>query len=137
MSKLRLPVIVSMGGINAAGRSSGHHAYRRMVFDKLDSSLQYGTLSSLASMCGLEQAASFSAEQQQDVLSRTLIRRVEQNHFDVENLSWMTPLDTHDRAGKAMEFECRRKQLPRDLPPNWVVQDLADDRVSVRMEGQG
>jgi len=137
MSKLRLPVIVSMGGINAAGRSSGHHAYRRMVFDKLDSSMQYGTLSSLASMCGLELTESFSAEQQKDVLSRTLIRQVEQNHFDVENLSWMTPLDTHDRAGKAMEFECRRKQLPRDLPPNWVVQDLADDRVSVRMEGQG
>lgn len=137
MSKLRLPVIVSMGGINAAGRSSGHHAYRRMVFDKLDSSMQYGTLSSLASMCGLELTESFSAEQQQDVLSRTLIRQVEQNHFDVENLSWMTPLDTDDRAGKAMEFECRRKQLPRDLPPNWVVQDLADDRVSVRMEGQG
>ncbi|MCV6621834.1 MAG: beta-ketoacyl synthase, partial [Cellvibrionaceae bacterium] len=124
-------------GINAAGRSSGHHAYRRMVFDKLDSSMQYGTLSSLASMCGLELTESFSAEQQKDVLSRTLIRQVEQNHFDVENLSWMTPLDTHDRAGKAMEFECRRKQLPRDLPPNWVVQDLADDRVSVRMEGQG
>ncbi|WP_299772247.1 beta-ketoacyl synthase [uncultured Pseudoteredinibacter sp.] len=137
MSKLRLPVIVSMGGINAAGRSSGHHAYRRMVFDKLDSSMQYDTLSSLASMCGLELTESFSVEQQQDVLSRTLIRQVEQNHFDVENLSWMTPLDTHDRAGKAMEFECRRKQLPRDLPPNWVVQDLADDRVSVRMEGQG
>lgn len=25
----RIPVIVGFGGVNAAGRTSGHHAYRR------------------------------------------------------------------------------------------------------------
>lgn len=137
MSKLRLPVIVSLGGINAAGRSSGHHAYRRMVLDKLSASQQHETLQSLAAMCGLEGQPEYSSEERERILARTLIRQVEQNHFDVDNLPWMTPLDTHDRAGQPMEFECRRKQLPRDLPANWEVIDLEDDRVCVRMAGQG
>ena len=28
---VKLPVIVGFGGINAAGRSSGHNGYRRMM----------------------------------------------------------------------------------------------------------
>ena len=31
MGVQRLPVIVGFGGINAAGRASGHHAYARMT----------------------------------------------------------------------------------------------------------
>ena len=30
-----LPVIVGFGGINGAGRVSGHHAFRRMVYSAL------------------------------------------------------------------------------------------------------
>jgi acetoacetyl-[acyl-carrier protein] synthase len=30
-----LPIIVGFGGFSAAGRSSGHHAYRRMVIESL------------------------------------------------------------------------------------------------------
>ena len=43
----RLPIITSMGGINAAGRSSFHHGYKRMVFSALDNSSQLQTLQSL------------------------------------------------------------------------------------------
>lgn len=137
MSKLRLPVIVSLGGINAAGRSSGHHAYRRMVLDKLSPQLQQETLQSLASMCGKSAQSSFSDQERDEILANSLIRRVESNHFDVDGMPWMTPLDTHDRAGQPMAFECRRKQLPRDIPENWKVSDLDGDRVSVSMEGPG
>ena len=31
-----LPVIVGMGGINAAGRTSFHQGYRRIVLDSLN-----------------------------------------------------------------------------------------------------
>ena len=31
----RLPVIVGFGGYNAAGRSSSHHGFRRMVIESL------------------------------------------------------------------------------------------------------
>ena len=31
-----LPVIVGMGGINAAGRTSFHQGYRRIVLDSLE-----------------------------------------------------------------------------------------------------
>jgi len=32
----RLPLIVGYGGVNAAGRSSFHHSYRRLIFDALN-----------------------------------------------------------------------------------------------------
>ncbi len=35
MGRQRLPVIVGFGGINAAGRASGHHAYSRLVYSAL------------------------------------------------------------------------------------------------------
>jgi hypothetical protein len=32
----RIPLIVGFGGVNAAGRTSGHHSYRRTVVESLD-----------------------------------------------------------------------------------------------------
>ena len=54
----RLPVIVGFGGINPAGRSSGHHSYRRLVFDQLSLEQQQKTLQSLAALmnCDLDEA---------------------------------------------------------------------------------
>lgn len=34
---MKLPVIVAIGGINSAGRTSGFHAYKRMVHQALPS----------------------------------------------------------------------------------------------------
>ena len=51
---VRLPVIVGFGGVSAAGRSSGHHGYRRMVIDALSQQQAEQTYSSLAVMMGLE-----------------------------------------------------------------------------------
>lgn len=33
--KINLPVIVGMGGINCAGRTSGFHSYKRILSDVL------------------------------------------------------------------------------------------------------
>ena len=45
-----LAVIAGFGGINAAGRSSGHHGYRRSVIDVLDEDRATATLLSLAAL---------------------------------------------------------------------------------------
>ncbi|MFK8022171.1 MAG: beta-ketoacyl synthase [Pseudomonadales bacterium] len=50
---MRLPIIVGMGGVNAAGRSSNFQNYRRMVIDTLPLKEQQKTLASLAVMMGL------------------------------------------------------------------------------------
>ena len=49
----KLPVIVSFGGYNAAGRSSFHHAFRRTVLESLDNAQRTSTFLSLASLMGL------------------------------------------------------------------------------------
>ena len=48
-----LPVIVGFGGFNAAGRSSGHHAYRRMVIESLPAQERQDTIAGLAVMMEL------------------------------------------------------------------------------------
>ena len=48
-----LPVIVGMGGVNPAGRTSGHQAFRRTVLDALPEAEQTSTLLGLAAMMRL------------------------------------------------------------------------------------
>ncbi|HMY37788.1 MAG TPA: beta-ketoacyl synthase, partial [Marinagarivorans sp.] len=91
-----LPVIVGFGGYNAAGRSSGHRAYHRMVFESLDQRAQQETILSLAALmkiavwqegtwtyqgnpCSAQACAQLCREA---VLQGTLIRRIEANFFD-------------------------------------------------------
>lgn len=59
-------VITAHGGINAAGRSSGHQAYRRMIYDALTTEQQHQTLQELATLTG---------QATDDVLDTTLVRR--------------------------------------------------------------
>jgi acetoacetyl-[acyl-carrier protein] synthase len=90
-----LPVIVGFGGYNAAGRSSSHQAFRRMVLESLPSAEQCKTIVGLACLMGHvqmqgeqysdQQGRRLSAEQvdqefRTEVLDGTLVRRVE--HFD-------------------------------------------------------
>ena len=47
-----LPVIVGFGGYNAAGRSSSHQAFRRMVLESLPAEEQRKTIVGLACLMG-------------------------------------------------------------------------------------
>lgn len=76
----KLAVITAFGGINPAGRSSGHHAFRRLVLDELTSAQQQQTLNSLAQLMGLEQTPDDAALRQQ-ILNGTLVR-------GWDNVSW-------------------------------------------------
>src|SRR5690606_3442248 len=99
----RLPVIVGFGGFNAAGRSSGHQAYKRMVLESLSTNEREQTLAALAVLMGLvkwEQGEyrdssdlSYSQAQVaetfgQQVLDGTLVRRIEKTFFDVDAAHW-------------------------------------------------
>lgn len=151
---MRLPVIVSMGGVNAAGRTSGFQNFRRMIIDTLSGTERDQTIASLAVMMGLvktETGESFStatetdlsiadvvARFETDVMNGTLVRRVENSHFDVDALYWQsnaTLQSAQDPSSNAFEFVIERNKLPVPLPDNWSVAPENDDLVRVTASG--
>ncbi|WP_252179831.1 beta-ketoacyl synthase [Endozoicomonas sp. 4G] len=123
----RLPVIVAQGGISPAGRSSGFHGYHRLVFDQLSARQQQQTLTAIARLRGLADDAPADS-----LLSGTLIRQLETNLFDNNALYYHRPL----KAAEGSELVLPKRRLPRPLPENWQVEELADGRnVRVRFCG--
>ena len=141
----QLPVIVGMGGVNAAGRTSGHQAFRRTILDALPDTLQAQTILALAAMMQLVtrledgawqdahgeilDAADVVSRYRQHVLDHTLIRRIEDERFGSEGIpaNRAAQLDLDD----ALTFRVRRRQLPNDLPPTWQVRDIDKRMVEV------
>ena len=95
----RLPVIVGFGGYNAAGRSSFHHGFRRMVIESLPAAERQQTLVGLAVLMKLVRVEAdqyFDADDQplstaeieqrfgQQILEGTLVRRIEKRYLDVD-----------------------------------------------------
>ncbi len=128
---MRLPVIVGFGGVNAAGRSSAHHGYRRMVIDALPADLAEGTWQALAALTGTPYDGSQAAR---DALAAaTLVRRIEDNHFDVDAVPWNRRVVAHSE-GYPMQFRTQHKQLPESLPPGWAVEKIDDLHVHVEID---
>jgi acetoacetyl-[acyl-carrier protein] synthase len=128
---VRLPVIVGFGGINAAGRSSSHHAYRRMVIDALPAQQAASTWQSLAALMGLSWDG--SAQQQQMLREGTLIRRIESSHYDVDAVAWNRRMVAHSEDFP-MSFRSQRKHLPEALPPGWTITPVDDLHVHVEID---
>lgn len=123
-----LPVIVSMGGINSAGRSSMHHGYARMVVDALGARQRQTTLTALAQLTGQEGDRS--------LLDGTLIRRIEANHFDPSHVAWNQRLPTRSN-GSPVGFEIHRRHLPQPVPADWELTPGDDaDHVRVAILGE-
>ena len=72
---MKLPVIVAMGGINAAGRSSGFHAYKRMVHSVLSASQMQTTWNDLGHRMGLHELP--ENKRKEAILDGTLIRQID------------------------------------------------------------
>lgn len=133
----QLPVIVGMGGVNPAGRTSGHQAYRRTVLDALHEDDQTRTLVGLAAMMRLatRQAdgswhdasgaplnASVIAERyRQQVLDHSLIRRIEDPRFNSDGIPANRQAELTFDAPQT--FRIRRRQLPDALPDTWQVRE--------------
>lgn len=123
-----LPVIVGFGGINAAGRSSFHQGYRRLVLDALPATARGRTLEALARLMQLRDPANAA----DTVLRHTLVRRIEPQYFDVDAIPLQQRLHL---AADVLVFRLRRRELPVTVPANWRLTALGDDEVEVRVEG--
>lgn len=140
-----LPIIVGFGGFSAAGRSSGHHAYRRMVIESLPAQERQETLAGLAAMMGLVKyendqyqneagealsLAQIESEYGTAVLDGTLIRLIEKTYFDVDAAHWQKNA-VLGAGDEPLVFDMRRRDLPEPVPAGWQIKDLDDDRVQV------
>ena len=81
-----LAVIAGIGGINAAGRSSAHHGYRRTVLDVLEPAVAADTIRSLAGLMRIE--GTIDAEKRRHILEHTLVRGLEPKFLDPGNVAW-------------------------------------------------
>ncbi|MGH1469890.1 MAG: beta-ketoacyl synthase [Cellvibrionaceae bacterium] len=149
MSKVRLPVVVGFGGYNAAGRSSAHHSYRRMVMESLPKNLADETVLSLSTLSGMVKkeggefvdskgntfsAAQVSSQFRSAVEDATLVRRVEKSYFDAEAVHWHKKLNLKSDGDDSFTFITTEKQLPEPLPHNWTVQEIVDGGVRVKID---
>jgi len=129
-SFVRLPIIVGFGGINAAGRSSSHQAYRRLVIDALPQAQASETWASLASLMGLRWDG--SEAQRQLSSDATLVRRIESNHFDVNAVPWNQRIVAHSQD-YPMSFRTQHKNLPTELPADWKLTPVDELNVNVEI----
>jgi acetoacetyl-[acyl-carrier protein] synthase len=142
-----LPVITGFGGINAAGRSAGHHAYRRMVLDALPANKAKSTRLSLAALTGklrfeggqwlasngeTVELDTFLSSISDQLDEQTLIRELEQNLFDPNHLLFHRKASVASSDGDSLQFELSKKHLPDPLPPGWSVSD-SEDRSSNKL----
>ena len=135
----RLPVIVGFGGINPAGRSSSHHAYRRLVIESLGTEHADETYAALAALMGLAADQVSAAGQRQYIRRHTLIRSLETNLFD----PCAIPINSAARLGSEdapVSFTLEKRHLPNRIPDNWQIRELDGGtspgrRVSVSVAG--
>lgn len=155
---MRLPVIVSMGGVNAAGRTSGHQGYRRMVIDALSKAQSEATITGLAVMMGLvkanEDGGYVTASEGGDgeiltaaqvaerfagpVMDGTLVRRIEKERFDVDALYWQSSaaLSAASQDGDGpLQFLAEKTAIPDQVPENWLIEPHDETRVTVTVDG--
>lgn len=124
-----LPVIVSFGGVNSAGRSSMHHAASRLLFDALPAAQRERTLAALRQLGGDAEAS------ERALLDSTLIRPIEANHFDPYRVMWNRRIPSQNN-GKPLSFEVQRRYLPDKLPDDWRLTDSPlEGHVHVQIEG--
>ena len=125
----RLAVITGFGGVNAAGRSSAHHGYRRCVIDQLSPEQQAETWRSLAALTGragssLDNALIGALEK------TTLIRRIEDIFFDPQAVPWnrRVELQASDTEGAPAEVVLRgsKRQRPERVPDGCRLESTGD-----------
>lgn len=145
-----LPVIIGMGGINPAGRSSLHHSYRRLVLDALDESAAMQTRASLASLMGLLQQrdgqwldGNGMAVSLPDYLRTldpvlrqgSLIRQLENNLFDPARVLYHKRATLNGSDDKPLSFVTRSQHLPDSIPADWQISEHSAGHVRVDIPG--
>jgi acetoacetyl-[acyl-carrier protein] synthase len=138
----KLPLIVGLGGMNAAGRSSGFHSYKRMVADVLTDDEMSSTWQDLAHRMGLiEHDEKVSVEIIEAIKAGTLVRRIDS--FDPDNILYQyratlssgaqEAADAIDRSDH-LSFTLRKSKLPNKIPDNWKV-ELIGNKAHITVQG--
>jgi len=126
----RLPVIVGFGGFNAAGRSSGHQAYKRMILESLGVGARHETLAALAAIMGL------SDRDETVIANGTLVRKIETAYFDPDGAP-LTKKYTLDSNSSPASVTVSRRNLPSSLPSHWYVEPLDEQAKICRVSFEG
>jgi acetoacetyl-[acyl-carrier protein] synthase len=123
-----IPVIVGFGGVNAAGRTSGHHAYRRTIVDSLDDERAGSMWRSLAGLVGYQgRLGDVEIEQ---LAEKSLVRSLERERFDPGRAPWNRRVRLANTNGP-VHFELAKRELPEHLPLGWRVAERNGARVQV------
>ncbi len=120
----RLPVIVGFGGINPAGRSSGHHGYRRLVIDQLNAEKSKRTFASLAALMRCTSDRNY-------ILDHTLVRKIESNLFDTDAIRLNKVAQISPTTSGKVTFTIRKNQLPANTPADWQILEADGPEVTV------
>ncbi len=148
-----LPVIVGVGGINAAGRSSFHHSYRRLVIDRIPQADAEKSLCNLAVLMGLikYQDSSWQNSEgkaivldkylsmnRQTILNNTLIRKLEDNLHDHNMLRYHIRANLQSATEQeSFSFSIRNKDLPYHIPDNWYLTTDSNNSETTQVEVTG
>ena len=123
-----LAVIAGFGGINAAGRSSAHHGYRRSIIDVLEQNLAGETIRSLAGLMGIK--GEIGADTRRYILEHTLVRGLEPELLDPRNVAWNCKARLEPGHGP-VSFVVAQRDLPSRLPQGWRVSESVAGRVRI------
>ena len=129
----RLPIIVSFGGVNPAGRSSLHHGYRRMVIEKIGAGEKNKTLSSLRALMNKSGEDSYTDKW---ILHHSLIRKIEDNLFNTAEIPIHRKTTFSAERGEKTTFLVKKSQLPTTLPSNWKTIKQDDGLYKVEVHGE-
>ncbi|HDR2653807.1 beta-ketoacyl synthase [Enterobacter asburiae] len=147
---VKLPVITDFGGYSPAGRSSFHHAFRRMIINSLSEEERQEALLSLAILMGVLKydeggycdisgkrftPAQAAAKIKDETLEGTLIRIITRDYFDVDAITSHAKLNMVS-GEEGFSFNISARQLPHPLPAGWQVEELADRRVRITVQGE-
>ena len=145
-----LPVIVGFGGCNAAGRSSFHQAYLRMVIENIKQEQRREVITGLAVMMNrvsvdhgnyrdclgkLISEEAIVDEYGDTILNNTLIRRINADIFDADNVLSYKDVSLAPDDNAPLHFQLPKKQLPDPLPNNWRVSDIGARQVTITVTG--
>ncbi|SQD79425.1 beta-ketoacyl synthase [Moritella yayanosii] len=127
----KLALIVGLGGINAAGRSSGFHSYKRLVCDVLQDDVMASTWQDLAQRMGLD-TSDINADIIAQIKAGTLVRRT--TTFDPDAVPFQRKAKLAPSA-EPITFQLKKSKLPQTIPANWSLTDVDNNTVEVVVDG--
>jgi len=127
---IKLPVIVGLGGMNSAGRSSGFHSYKRMVCDVLSNETLNETWQDLAHRMGIAHHSELSASDIETIKAGTLIRKIEL--FDPKQVLCHHKA-TLDGAKHPASFIMKKSKLSDALAHSCQIEPIDNNEVRVNV----